>query len=248
MGPMDADQMDADQATSPGLNRRQVLKAGLGVGGSLLLGGCWADGYGEDVANASRPLNERIEAWMQSKGPGPEFPRSQVRPEELLINSFNGVPAIDPARYRLQVGGMVGRPLSLDLAALAALPQREMIIRHICVEGWAAIVAWGGVRLADVLKLAQASNLGGYVYFDSADGYYESWDIASAMHPQTLLATHMNGEPLPAQNGAPLRLATPIKLGYKLSKWVTAIRVEPTLTASRKGYWEDQGYEWFAGL
>ena len=104
------------------------------------------------------------------------------------------------------------------------------------------------VRLADVLKLAQASNLGSYVYFDSADGYYESWDIASAMHPQTLLATHMNGEPLPAQNGAPLRLATPIKLGYKLSKWVTAIRVEPTLMASRKGYWEDQGYEWFAGL
>ena len=105
-----------------------------------------------------------------------------------------------------------------------------------------------GVRLADVLKLAQVSSLGSYVYFDSADGYYESWDMASAMHPQTLLATHMNGDPLPAQNGAPLRLATPIKLGYKLSKWVTGIRVEPTLLASRKGYWEDQGYEWFAGL
>ena len=240
--------METDRNPGLGINRRQLLKAGLGAGGSLLLSGCWMDGYGQDVANATRPLNERIEAWLQSKGPVPEFPRSQVKPEELLLNSFNGVPWIDPARYRLTVAGMVARPLSLDLAALAALPQREIVIRHICVEGWSAIVAWGGVRLADVLKLAQASSLGGYVYFESADGYYESWDIASAMHPQTLLATHMNGDPLPAQNGAPLRLATPIKLGYKLSKWVTGIRVEPTLQASRKGYWEDQGYEWFAGL
>ncbi len=242
------DNRELDRTAGRGLNRRQLLKAGLVAGGSLLLGGCWADGYGEEVARVTRPLNERIETWMQSKGPVPEFPRSQVKPDELLLNSFNGVPWIDPARYRLTVAGLVARPLSLDLAALAALPQQEMVIRHICVEGWSAIVAWGGVRLADVLKLAQVSSLGNYVYFDSADGYYESWDMASAMHPQTLLATHMNGDPLPAQNGAPLRLATPIKLGYKLSKWVTGIRVEPTLLASRKGYWEDQGYEWFAGL
>lgn len=241
-------EMDADRCPGMAMNRRQLLKAGLGAGGSLLLGGCFFDGAGQGVASATRPLNERIEAWLQSKGPVPEFPRSQVRPEDLLLNSFNGVPSLDPSRYRLTVAGMVARPLSLDLAALAALPQHEIVMRHVCVEGWAAIVAWGGVRLADVLNLAQASSLGGYVYFDSADGYYESWDVASAMHPQTLLATHMNGEPLPAQNGAPLRLATPIKLGYKLSKWVTAIRVEPTLVASRKGYWEDQGYEWFAGL
>ena len=72
------------------MNRRQLLKAGLGAGGSLLLGGCWMDGYGQDVAGATRPLNERIEAWLQSKGPVPEFPRNQVKPEDLLLNSFNG--------------------------------------------------------------------------------------------------------------------------------------------------------------
>jgi DMSO/TMAO reductase YedYZ molybdopterin-dependent catalytic subunit len=146
------------------------------------------------------------------------------------------------------VSGLVAKPLELSLGDLAALPQRECIIRHVCVEGWSAIVAWGGVRLSDVLQRANVSNLGHYVYFDSADGYYESWDMASALHPQTLLVTHMNGDPLPAQNGAPVRLAAPIKLGYKNSKWVTGIRVVSTLEADRKGYWEDQGYEWFAGL
>lgn len=230
------------------LSRRQLLQGGLAASGGLLLGGCALNGLGPQLSQATTPMNERLEAWFQSKGPVPEFKRSQIQPDDLLINSFNGQPNLDPATYRLQVDGLVGKPLSLSLPALAALPQRECIIRHVCVEGWSAIVAWGGVRLADVLNLAGVSPLGGFVYFDSADGYYESWDIASAMHPQTLLVTHMNGDPLPAQNGAPVRLAAPIKLGYKNSKWVTRIRVEPTLTADRKGYWEDQGYEWFAGL
>ena len=230
------------------LSRRQLLRSGLTAGGGLLLGGCYFDGFGQNVARATGPLNQRLEAWLQSKGPVPEFDRSQIQPAELLINSFNGQPQLDPATYRLKVNGLVGRPLSLSLADLAALPQRECIIRHVCVEGWSAIVAWGGVRLADVLKLAQVSNLGHNVYFESADGYYESWDMASALHPQTLLVTRMNGEPLPAQNGAPVRLAAPIKLGYKNSKWVTAIRVAATLEPGRLGYWEDQGYEWFAGL
>ncbi|HYP03446.1 MAG TPA: molybdopterin-dependent oxidoreductase, partial [Cyanobium sp.] len=95
--------------------------------------------------------------------------------------------------------------------------------------------------------MAGLSNLGSYVFIESADTYYETWDIASALHPQTLLATRMNGAPLPAANGAPLRIATPIKLGYKLSKWVTGLKVMATL-GERRGTWEDQGYEWFAGL
>jgi len=157
------------------------------------------------------------------------------------------VPQLDPAHYRLRVDGLVGRPLSLDLPALAALPQHELVMRHVCVEGWAAIVAWSGVRLADVLSLAGISSLGGYLAIDSADQYFETWDIASALHPQTLLATAMNGAPLPAANGAPVRIATPIKLGYKLSKWVTGLKVMASLE-ERRGTWEDQGYEWFAGL
>jgi DMSO/TMAO reductase YedYZ molybdopterin-dependent catalytic subunit len=224
-----------------------LLGLGLGGGSSLLLGGCALNGLSESVGNATQPLNERIEALLQGKGRVPEFRREQVDPAALLVNSFNGVPTIDPARYRLRVDGLVSRPLSLDLAALASLPQNESILRHVCVEGWSAIVAWSGVRLADVLAMAGLSNLGGYVFIESADTYYETWDIASALHPQTLLATHMNGAPLPAANGAPVRIATPIKLGYKLSKWVNGLKVMATL-GERRGTWEDQGYEWFAGL
>lgn len=245
-GSQPADNPQAPKAQH--LSRRQLLRTGLTAGGGLLLGGCVFDGLGPDVARATGPLNQLLEAWLQSKGPVPEFDRSQIQPADLLVNSFNGQPQLDPATYRLKVDGLVGRPLSLSLADLAALPQRECIIRHVCVEGWSAIVAWGGVRLADVLRMAQVSNLGNIVYFESADGYYESWDMASAVHPQTLLVTRMNGEPLPAANGAPVRLAAPIKLGYKNSKWVTAIRVTAAPEPGRLGYWDDQGYEWFAGL
>lgn len=229
------------------LKRRQLLGLGLGGGSSLLLGGCALNGLSESVGHATQSLNERLEALLQGKGAVPEFRPDLVDPAALLVNSFNGVPRIDPARYRLTVEGLVRQPLSLDLAALAALPQRQCIVRHVCVEGWSAIVAWSGVRLADVLTMAGRSSLGSYLSIESADSYYETWDIASALHPQTLLATHMNGAPLPAANGAPLRIATPIKLGYKLSKWVTGLKVMASL-GERRGTWEDQGYEWFAGL
>jgi DMSO/TMAO reductase YedYZ molybdopterin-dependent catalytic subunit len=229
------------------LSRRRSLGLLLGGGSTLLLGGCALDGWSGTVGAATQPLNERIEALLQRKGKVPEFHRRQVRPEDLLINSFNGTPRFEPGRYRLSVDGLVQRPLRLDLAALAALPQQECIVRHVCVEGWSAIVAWSGPRLADVLALAGPSPLGAYLAIRSADQYFETWDLASALHPQTLLATHMNGAPLPAANGAPVRLASPIKLGYKLSKWVIGLELTAGL-GERRGTWEDQGYEWFAGL
>jgi DMSO/TMAO reductase YedYZ molybdopterin-dependent catalytic subunit len=229
------------------LSRRRSLGLLLGGGSSLLLGGCALNGLSGTVGEATQPLNERIEALLQGKGTLPEFRRSQVQPEALLINSFNGTPEIEPGSFRLAVSGAVRRPLRLDLADLAALPQRECVIRHVCVEGWAAIVAWSGPRLADVLALADPSPLGAYLAIRSADQYFETWDLASALHPQTLLATHMNGAPLPVANGAPVRLASPIKLGYKQSKWVTGLELMTSL-GERRGTWEDQGYEWFAGL
>ncbi|MDM7937781.1 MAG: molybdopterin-dependent oxidoreductase [Cyanobium sp. CZS 48M] len=229
------------------LSRRRLLGLGVSGGSSLLLGGCALNGLSEQVGQFSEPLNQRLEALLQGRGPVPEFRPDQVDPEALLINSFNGTPRLDPGNYRLRVEGLVNRPLQLDLAALAALPQQCITMRHVCVEGWAAIVTWSGVRLADVLHLAGISPLGGYVEIESADQYFESWDRPSVLHPQTLLATAMNGAPLPVANGAPVRLATPIKLGYKLSKWVTRLRVVSNLGV-RRGTWEDQGYEWFAGL
>ena len=225
------------------ISRRQLLQwAGAGLclnlAGTLLY---------DPIGRLSMPVNEGLQALLLSPKLTPEFPLSAIEPQQLIVNSFRGTPKIDLANFKLQITGEVAIPLSLNMSDFQQLPATSMVIRQVCVEGWAAIVQWGGVRLRDVLLLAQLKPNAKYVYFKSADGYYESWDLASALHPQTLLVDRMNGKPLPAENGAPLRLAAPIKLGYKQSKWVTEIVVTSKLLPKR-GYWEDLGYEWFAGL
>src|SRR6478672_1978853 len=229
------------------LRRRFLQLSGIsGIG--LLLGSCGSSLFDESVGKITEPLNLSVESLLLNpQKPVPEFPLSAIEPDALLINTFDETPDIDPENYRLIVDGDVNRPLSLTLADIQQMQLTTMTIRHICVEGWAAIVQWGGVRLRDIVAIAQPSSQVRYAYFKSADGYYSSWDIASALHPQTLMAYQKNGQPLALDNGAPLRLASPIKLGYKQSKWVTQITLVNNLMSS-KGYWEDQGYEWFAGI
>ncbi len=230
------------------LQRRQFLQlSGLSSLG-LLLNGCGSSLFEEIAGKTFEPLNQSIETLLLNpQKPVPEFPASAIEPNALLINTFDFTPQIDPTAFRLIIDGEVNNPLSLSLKDIQQMPLTSMTIRHICVEGWAAVVQWGGVRLRDLVSLAQPKANAGYVYFKSADGYYESWDIASALHPQTLMAYQKNNQPLSIDNGAPLRLASPIKLGYKQSKWVTRITLLSHLLPS-KGYWEDRGYEWFAGL
>jgi DMSO/TMAO reductase YedYZ molybdopterin-dependent catalytic subunit len=228
--------------------RRHFLKVSGLSSISLLLGGCGTPLFEDIVGKVSEPLNQKVETLIfNPEKLAPEFPVSAIEPEALIINSFNFTPQIDPTQFRLVVDGAVNQSLSLSMAAIQQMPITSMVIRHVCVEGWAAIVQWGGVRLRDIINLAQPKAEARYVYFKSADGYYESWDLASCMHPQTLMAYQKNGQPLPVENGAPLRLASPIKLGYKQSKWVTNIILSDRLLPV-KGYWEDQGYEWYAGL
>jgi DMSO/TMAO reductase YedYZ molybdopterin-dependent catalytic subunit len=212
------------------------------------MGGCGSTLFDDVVSKSSEPLNQKVEALLfNSQKPAPEFSPSAIEPDALLINTFDFTPQIDAATFRLTVDGEVNNPLSLSLAEIQQMSLTSMIIRHVCVEGWSAIVQWGGVRLRDLMHLAQPKANVRYVYFKSADGYYESWDLASAAHPQTLMAYQKNGQPLSVENGAPIRLASPIKLGYKQSKWVTRITLVNHLSPAR-GYWEDQGYEWYAGL
>ncbi len=225
------------------ISRRQLLQwtgAGLlvNVAGTLLY---------DPIGRISMPINEAFESLLLSSKPTPEFPISAIEPEKLIVNSFRGTPAIDLATFKLNISGEVTNPLSLNMADIYKMPHTSMVIRQVCVEGWAAIVQWEGVRLRDLAILAQPKPTAKYVYFKSADGYYESWDLASAIHPQTILADRMNGRDLPAENGAPLRLASPMKLGYKQSKWVTEVIFTSKLRPKR-GYWEDLGYEWFGGL
>ena len=218
----------------------------LAGAGLLTIGfGSLAEGL---VGGLTEPINQQVESLLfQTQKLVPEFSISAIEPDKLIVNSFRGTPAINPNAYRLTIDGEVNNPLSLSLDDLQKLPFTSIVIRHVCVEGWAAIVQWGGVRLQDLLAIAKPSPQSKYVYFYSADGYYESWDLDSVIHPQTLMAYQKYGQPLSPENGAPLRLASPVKLGYKLSKWVTRIQLTSKLDEKR-GYWEDLGYEWYAGL
>lgn len=241
-------------------SRRQLMKYASLSGMGVFLGSCANDSsrvspifkplnqQAGNVRALFEPLNQSIEELIfQAKNPAPEYPISAIEPNALLVNSYDITPIIDPNSFKLVIDGAVNNPMQLTMRDIQTLPLTAMVIRHVCVEGWAAIVQWGGVRLYDLAKLVQPKAGARYVYFESADNYYESWDIASALHPQTLLAYQKNGRNIPIENGAPLRLASPIKLGYKQSKWITRVTFTNELL-QRRGYWEDEGYEWFAGL
>ncbi|WP_298213927.1 molybdopterin-dependent oxidoreductase [Acidovorax sp.] len=157
------------------------------------------------------------------------------------------VPEIDERSWRLKVDGLVRKPGDWTLSQIKALPPRTEITRLICIEGWSAIGQWTGVPLWHFLQLMEADIRAKYVAFACSDGYYTSIDMASALHPQTMLAFSFNGqESLPEEFGFPLRLRIPTKLGFKNPKHLTGLTVSDTFTS---GYWEDlHGYNWFAGL
>jgi DMSO/TMAO reductase YedYZ molybdopterin-dependent catalytic subunit len=161
------------------------------------------------------------------------------------------------ADWKLEIAGKVARPFSLSLAQLKSAPQRTQITRHDCVEGWSAIGEWTGVPLGLLLRQAQISQSAQYIIFHCADDfsgtpYYESIDMIDALHPQTILAHTMNGQPLPVGHGAPIRLRVERALGYKQAKYVMKIEAVDTLAGiygGGGGYWEDHsGYQWFAGI
>jgi DMSO/TMAO reductase YedYZ molybdopterin-dependent catalytic subunit len=158
-------------------------------------------------------------------------------------------PVWDPkvrGAWTLEVSGAVQRPLTLTLEQLAALPGVSQRVNHYCVEGWTAIASWTGVRLRDLAALVQPAPEAKYVDFQSFDAdYHESWDIESATHPQTLIAYGMDGAPLGPAHGGPARVYSPVKLGYKNTKYLTKVVFMPERNG---GYWSDQGYEWYGGI
>lgn len=148
--------------------------------------------------------------------------------------------------WSLEVGGMVDKPLRLSLQNLLDLPRTHQRVNHYCVEGWTAVEQWTGVRLRDLAKLAGVQPAAQYVDFQSFDdGFHESWDLESAMHPQTVVAYGLDGQMLGPAHGAPARLFSPVKLGYKNTKYLTRIVFMPQRNG---GYWSDVGYEWYGGV
>jgi DMSO/TMAO reductase YedYZ molybdopterin-dependent catalytic subunit len=228
------------------ITRRQLL---AGFAAATLLAGCDARHPVTGFLDRMLRFNERFEGLLFSPSRlAPEEPQSALTPESALPSYFiaDDLP-LAPAGWTLQVGGMVAHPGVFTLDQLRAMPRTSMRVRHHCVEGWSAVAAWHGVRISELARVAGIDSRVRYVEFRSFDNnYWSSWDLKSALHPQTLLAYGMNGHDLPPEHGAPLRVYSAIKLGYKSVKYLTAVNFLPERAGG--GYWEDQGYDWFAGV
>lgn len=237
----------SQRVSDPG--RRAFLRRSLTLGGLSLLAGCSiTDGAGVEAALAriSR-FNDAVQGWIFDPARlAPTYPESMItRP--FPFNAYYGedeVRVIDASGWRLELAGLVQDKRSWTLGALRSLPQRDQVTRHICVEGWSAIGKWGGVPFAEFLRRVGADTTAKYVGFRCGDDYHTSIDMATALHPQTLLALTYDGQPLPPRYGFPVKLRMPTKLGYKNPKHITAISITNTYPG---GYWEDQGYNWFGG-
>lgn len=240
------------------------------MAGSLGLAGCdrlaglpWF----RHALERAEPLTERAQRLLlRSDALAHEYNEADLSPHFRA----NGTTAIDDWDYQtlaeggfadwsLEVDGLVDRPQKIPLAELRAMPSRTQITRHDCVEGWSCIGKWTGVPLALVLQRAGLQASARYIVFWCADSlepgeggqYYESIGLEDAFHPQTILAYEMNGRPLPIPHGAPLRLRVERQLGYKMAKFVMKIEALASfaeLGRGRGGYWEDRGYEWYAGI
>jgi len=236
-----------------GIDRRKFFLATAGAAGAAFLAACDSTGpkSAKKLLQFAMDKNESLERTLfrhtsidaapdGARVAGGSFPSYFISKQ---------VPVWDDATrgaWRLQVTGMVDQPLSLSLSDLAALPRIGYKLNHYCVEGWTAVATRTGVRLADIAKLAKVQRGAKYVDFQSFDdGYHESWDIESATHPQTLVVYAQDGHYLNPAWGAPARIYSPTKLGYKNTKYLTRIVFMPERNG---GYWSDFGYEWYGGV
>ncbi|MCW3477986.1 molybdopterin-dependent oxidoreductase [Neisseriaceae bacterium JH1-16] len=229
--------------------RRLFLKGAVTLGGLTMLTGCGlSDNQSVEsfLMRVSR-LNDRVQGWLFDPNRlAPTYSEAELtRP--FPFNAFYGVedvPEVDAASFVLKVGGLVTGKRSWTLPELYALPHAEQITRHICVEGWSAIGHWGGTPFREFLRQVGADTSAKYVGFKCADDYYESIDMPTALHAQTLLTFQYDGKTLPPEYGFPMKLRMPTKLGYKNPKHIMEIYVTNTFPG---GYWSDQGYNWFGG-
>jgi DMSO/TMAO reductase YedYZ molybdopterin-dependent catalytic subunit len=243
-------------AEPEGFTRRDFLRLGL-LAAPAVLAGCGWDGgpllqpglraagrandwIGERLFYSARRLAR--EYPVSARTPARHFPAYSITRNRT--GSFPVPP--DPTAWTLKVDGLVRTPLALRPADLERLPRVSYTVKHHCVEGWTAVGTWTGVPVSALVALAGPAPAARYLRFDSFDSrYFNGWDLASAMHPQTILAYAYNDRPLGVERGAPLRLYSPVKLGYKLTKYLTGM----SFTSERPGgYWEDQGYPWFGGV
>jgi DMSO/TMAO reductase YedYZ molybdopterin-dependent catalytic subunit len=252
------------------LTRRSLLARVFAGACALTLGGCeklsestWFTrilGAGEKVTYKAQRLLIPRKAMAQEFAEADRSPKFRSNGTSAPNNpAYSAMADKGFADFRLAVGGLVERPMSFSLTDIHAFPSRTQTTRHDCVEGWSAIGKWKGARLSVLLEAVRPKPEVRYVVFHYADPmekdgsspYYESIDMEDAFHPQTILAYELNDAQLPVANGAPLRLRLERQLGYKMAKYVMRIELVEDfsgIAGGKGGYWEDQGYEWYAGI
>ena len=255
-------------------SRRGLLKGALASLGGLALAGCDGGADNEVVQKLFR-AEEAMTSGAQGLLLGPdalarEYPESAIstvfKPngsQDPQDEAYKALAADGFKDFRLKVDGLVERPADYGLADLRAMPSRTQITRHDCVEGWSCIGKWSGVRLSHLLDAVGVKPAARYVVFHCADTpdeasfgdepahFYGSIDLEAARHAQTILAYDMNGAPLGIPHGAPLRLRVERQLGYKMSKYVMRVELVDSFAQigdGHGGYWEDNGYTWYAGI
>ena len=248
--PIDQRLLTQHRALIEAIDRRGVLRGAISLGALTLLTGCDVSEE-EPVQNALRAVsawNDGVQAAIFRPGHlAPTFSAARVvKPPRFNAHfDIEDLKPVDGATWQLELAGRIADKRPWTAAQLYALPEQELIIRHICVEGWDYIGQWSGVNLKHFLERVGADLTAKYVYFHCADDYTESIDMAAALHPQTILASKYAGETLADPFGYPLRLRTAIKLGYKNAKWIRAIEVSNSFTET---FWSKQGFNWFAGI
>lgn len=249
-------------------DRRSFLRTAIMGAAGMVVAGCdriSQSAWGTNVLGQAEGLNRRVQALLSpSSSMAKEYAQSDISPvfhpngtTMPTTSAYQALMADDFRGYQLQVDGLVSRPAMLSIDDLKRLDTRTQITRHDCVEGWSAIGKWKGTLLSAVLDHVGVDPKARYVMFHCFDDmeedtpYYESIDLAEARHPQTLLAFELNDKPLPVPNGAPLRLRIGRQLGYKQAKYLARIELVSSfedIGDGHGGYWEDQGYEWYAGI
>src|SRR5579884_3573363 len=230
--------------------RRAFLRGGMSLGALAFLAGCdIVDGpSAESALSKISFFNDRVQAWIFGLNRlAPTYPESAItRP--FPFNAYyteDEAPEVEGDTYKLKVGGLVQEKKSWPLSELYALPQEKQITRHVCVEGWSAIGSWTGTPLRDFLKRVGADLTAKYVWFQCAEGYSNTIDMPTALHPQTQMTFRFDNEIHPRKYGFPMKIRIPTKLGFKNPKYVIGMHV---LNQDLGGYWEDRGYNWFSGI
>ena len=246
----DAGVLDNHRPMLREIERRGFLRGGLSLGALTMLTGCDVsdDGAIGRALKAMSSWNDAVQLNLFNPDKlAPTYAPSQVL-KPPTFNAYYDIEDVKPVPrqgWKLELAGLIKDKRPWTIEQIGALPQAEMIIRHICIEGWDYIGQWSGVPLRTFLEHIGADLRANYVAFKTYDDYPSSIDMATALHPQTMLATKYAGETLDDPYGWPIRLRTSTKLGFKNPKWITAIEVTNTYPG---GYWEKQGDPWFSGL